>query len=121
MFPSPSSGPPLLSASWSPPLSPGGVGRARVGAGGAGGGVARWWVVGGVAEGFAGAAGGFAGVAGGFGAVEAEWLTGAGVVGAVVPVGWPEEHPAATAASSVSPAAHRIRLDVIARPSCSRI
>jgi hypothetical protein len=117
MFPSPSSGPPLLSPSWSPPLSPGGVGRAVVGAGGAGGaggGVSRWWVVG-------GGAGGFGGVAGGFGAGEVEWLTGADVVGWVVPpVGW-WEHPAATAASSASPAAHRIRLDVIARPSCWRM
>jgi hypothetical protein len=120
MFPSPSSGPPLLSASWSPPLLPGGEGRAVV-AGGAGGGVARWWVVGGVAGGFGGVAGGFGAVAGGFGAVEVEWLTGADVVGWVVPpVGW-WEHPAATAASSASPAAHRIRLDVIARPSCWRM
>jgi hypothetical protein len=57
-------------------------------------------------------------VAAGFGAVEAGWLTGAGEVGWAVPppVGW-WEHPAATAASSASPAAHRIRLDVIARPS----
>jgi hypothetical protein len=106
MFPSPSSGPPLLSASWSPPLS---SGRrwAVVGAGGAGGGVARWWV-----------AGGFGGAAGGFGAVDAEWLTGAGVVGwAVPPVAWWAEQPAATTASSASPVAHRIGLDVMERPS----
>src|SRR5467141_2947281 len=97
MLPSPSSGPPLLSASWSPPLSPGGLG-------GAGGAVARWWVAG--------------GVAGGFGAVEAEWLTGGEVGLAVPPAEWWTVQPAATAASSASPAAHRVGLGGIARPSC---
>jgi hypothetical protein len=72
-----------------------------VGAGrGAGAVVVRWWVGG--------------GVAGALGAVEPEWLT-AGGVGLPVPDvgwGWWTVQPVAIAASSASPAADRVRVDV---------
>src|SRR6266487_427401 len=110
MLPSPSLGPPLLSASWSPPLPCGmglAAGAGAVLAGGAGGVVTTgcagrewwwWWCV--------TAAGGAAGaVTAGLGGTAA-WCAAAAL-----------PQPAARAASSANPAADRVRVNDMTCPS----